>query len=258
MGWWLTLKPRQYRDWKPEVAQTAFATREGDLVTFHNVRNFNYRTEQMFSSRYETRQVDLRQLRAVDLFICYWGSPYMAHPIVSYDFGSEGRICFSIETRPVKGQAYSALGGLYRQFELIYIVADERDVVRVRTNYRKNEDVYLYRLRAKDPRKSFLEYVDTVNALHESPRWYNAVTENCTSAIRQQRTADERFSWDWRMLVNGYVDQWLYERGAIDRSLPFAELKERSHINEKAHAADQAADFSERIRVGLPGMNGQR
>lgn len=254
MAWWLSLQPRQYRDWKPEVALTSHATIDGEMVTLYNVRNFAYRTEADFTPHYDLRRLDLRNLRGVDIFITYWGSPYMAHPILSYDFGSDGRVCFSIETRPERGEVYSALGGLYRRFELIYVVADERDVIRVRTNYRKGEDVYLYRLAAPFARESFLEYVRTVNQLHEKPRWYNAITDNCTSAIRNQRAASERAPWDWRMLVNGYGDEMLYERGTIDRSLPFAELKRRSRINERAKAANDAPDFSERIRVGLPGM----
>jgi hypothetical protein len=252
--WWLSLQPRQYRDWKTEVALTPHAMIEGDIVTLYQVRNFDYQTEEDFTPRHETRRVDLRNLRGVDLFINYWGSPYMAHPIVSYDFGGDGRICFSIETRPEKGEAYSAIGGLYRQFELSYVVADERDVVRVRTNYRKGEDVYLYRLKAPFAKESFLEYIRAVNELHETPRWYNAITNNCTTAIRNQRAASERAPWDYRMLLNGLMDQLLYERGAIDTSLPFPELKKISRINERAKAANDAADFSEKIREGLPGM----
>lgn len=252
--WWLSLQPRQYRDWKTEVAVTPHAVIEGDAVTFHNVRNFEYRTENDFTPHYESRCLDLNKLRGVDLFLNYWGSPYMAHPILSYDFGEDGRICFSIETRPENGEVYSALGGLYRMFELHYVVADERDVVRVRCNFRKGEDVYLYRLNARRARESFLEYVFVVNELHERPRWYNAITNNCTTAIRQQRAASERAPWDWRMLANGLIDELMYEHGVIDRSLPFAELRRVSHINSRARAAGDAADFSERIRKGLPGM----
>ena len=253
-GWWFTLQPRQYRDWKPEVLLTPDATVEGEVVTIRNVRNFDYRTEEDFIPRYELRRLDLRNLRGVDIFITYWGSPYMAHPILSFDFGKDGRICFSIETRPVRGQAYSAIGGLYRQFELAYIVADERDVIRVRTNYRKGEDVYLYHLKAPFVKEAFLEYIRTVNDLHETPRWYNAITDNCTSAIRNQRAASERAPWDWRMLVNGFADELLYERGNLDQSLPFAELKQRAHINDRAKAANDAPGFSERIREGAPEM----
>lgn len=254
MLWWLNLQPRQYRDWKPGVAVTAHAEIDGDVVTIHNVRNFEYRTPEDFTPRHETRRFDLNKLRGVDLFVNYWGSPYMAHPVLSYDFGEDGRICFSIETRPEKGEVYSALGGLYRMFELFYVVADERDVVRLRTNIREGEDVYLYRLNAPRARESFLEYIRTINELHENPRWYNAVTNNCTTAIRQQRAASERAPWDWRMLANGLGDGLLYENGGIDRSRPFAELKRISRINERARAAGDAADFSERIREGLPGM----
>jgi hypothetical protein len=166
-------------------------------------------------------------------------------------------VCFSIETRPEKGEAYSAVGGLYRQFELICVAADERDVIRVRTNYRQGEDVYLYRLKAPFLRQAFLEYLRTINELSETPRWYNAITGNCTTAIRQQRAASERAPWDWRMLVNGYGDEMLYERGALDRSLPFAELKRVSHINGRAKAANTDPDFSAKIRAGLPGMDAQ-
>ena len=254
MIWWLSLQPRQYRDWKPEVAITPHAVVDGDLVTIHQVRNFEYRSEDDFTPRYESRRCDLKNLRGVDIFLNYWGSPHMAHPIVSFDFGTDGRICFSIETRPENGEAYSALGGLYRMFELIYIVADERDVVRLRSDFRKGEDVYLYRLKAPRARDTFMEYIRTINELHERPRWYNAITNNCTTAIRNQRAATERAPWDWRMLANGHIDALMYEKGAINRTLPFPELKRAAHINARAQAAGDAADFSERIREGLPGM----
>lgn len=254
MTGWLTLRPQQYRDWKPEVAEPARADLEGDRVTIENVRNFDYRSPTDFTVRHETRTYDLRDLRGADLFVCYWGSPYMAHPILSFDFGQAGRVCFSIETRPEKGESYSALGGLYRQFELFYVVADERDVIALRTNHREGEDVYLYHLKAPRARESFLEYVRMVNELHQSPRWYNAISNNCTTAVRQQRDASARMPWDWRMLVNGLGDELLYEQGAIDTSLPFAELKQRSRINDKARAVGPNEDFSAKIREGLPGM----
>ncbi len=251
---WLALRPKQQRDWKPEVAKTAFATVDGDGVTIENVRNNDYRTETDFTTRYETRRYDLRNLRGADIFVNFWGSPHMAHPVISFDFGKDGRVCFSIETRMEKGESYSAIGGLYRRFELTYVVADERDVIRLRSNYRQGEDVYLYRLKAVNPKSSFLEYIRTINELHATPRWYNAITNNCTTAIRHQRAATERPPWDWRMLVNGYGDELLYERRGIDTSLPFAELKKLAHVNERAKAANGAPDFSERIREGIPGM----
>ena len=254
MLWWFSQQPSQDRNWKPEVARTAFVESEGDIHTIHDVRNFQYRSASEFSVHYDVRRVDLRNLKGADIFVNYWGSPYMAHPIISFDFGRDGRICFSIETRPEQGEVYSALGGLYRQFELIYVVADERDVIRLRTNFRKNEDVYLYKLKVPLIRESFLEYVQAVNELHHTPRWYHAVTNNCTSAIRHQRVASMRAAWDYRLLINGWGDQLLYERKGIDTSLPFVELKKISKINVKAQAANDSLDFSEKIREGLPGM----
>jgi Domain of unknown function (DUF4105) len=253
--WWLTLKPSNDRPWQPDVAQIAWAEIKGDEVTVHNVRNCDYRTETDFTPRYETRIYDLGHLRGLDLFVTYWGSPLIAHPIVSFDFGDLDRICFSIETRPERGEAYSAIRSFYRQFELIYVAADERDVIRVRTNFRTSEDVYLYQLNLplEQVRGRFLEYVRRINELHARPEWYNAVTTNCTTSIRSQHDAKHRAPWDWRILANGKADELLYERGILDHALPFAELKRRAHINAQAKAADDAPDFSERIRAHFNG-----
>ena len=256
LSWWLRLQPKQDRDWKPEVAQTASATIEGNRLTVRNVRNFDYRTVSDFTPNWETRTYNLENLRAVDLFVNMWGSPWMAHPIFSFDFGPDGRLCFSIETRPELGEEYSAIGGLYRRFELIYVAADERDVIRVRTNYRKNEQAWLYRLKLPPAavRTRFMEYVNRLNELNEKPAWYNAVTDNCTTSIRAQHPSDQRLPWDWRMLLNGKADQMLYDMGVLDHRLPFEELKRISLINDRAQAADHDPTFSTRIRVGLPGM----
>lgn len=254
-AWWM-LKPLQYRDWKPEVALVPWAEVRGDVVTIHHVRNFEYRTEEDFDVRHEKRQYRLSEARGMDMFLNYWGSPAMAHPIMSFDFGPDGRVCFSVETRPERGESYSALRGLYRGFELICIAADERDVIRLRTNHREGEDTYLYRLRVRpeQAREAFLEYLGMVNNLRERPKWYNAVTQNCTTSLRSNREAEKRAMWDWRMLVNGYFDELLYQREAIDTSLPYAELKRMSLVNGRAREADGDPDFSTRIREGLPGM----
>jgi hypothetical protein len=253
LAWWLTLKPSNDRSWQPDVAQTAWAEIDGDRVTLHNVRNFDYRSESDYTPRWETRTVRLSQVTGIDIAVNYWGSPWMAHPIVSFQFADARPICFSIETRKELGESYSAVGGLYRQFELIYIAADERDAIRVRTNFRKGEDVYLYRttIKPEQARKRFREYLLRINELNARPEWYNAVTSNCTTNIRTQRMAAERAPWDWRLLLNGYADELLYERGGLDRRLPFPELKHFAKINERARAASDAPDFSERIRTHL-------
>ncbi len=250
LAWWLSLQPSNDRDWQPELAVLAYAEIQGNRVTLHNIRNCDYRTETDFDLRHYDKTLELDKLRTADLFMVYWGSPYMAHTMVSFGFEGGDYVCFSIETRKEKGEGYSAVKGLFRQFELIYVVADERDVVRLRTNYRRGEDAYLYRLNGSPERARalFLDYVRRLNSLRDRPEWYSAVTHNCTTSIRMQRAATERAPWDWRMLVNGFGDQMLYERGLIATNLPLAELKDRAHINARAKIADQAADFSQRIR----------
>jgi hypothetical protein len=252
--WWLTLKPSNNRPWQPDLAQTAWAEINGDEFTIHNVRNCDYRTKTDFTPRWETRTVRLSQITGMDLAINYWGSPWIAHPIVSFQFSHGLPLCFSIETRKTVGQQYSTLEGFYRQYTLIYVVAEERDCIRLRTNY-QCEDVYLYHTLASpaQAQERFREYISTVNALHETPRWYNAVTSDCTTSFRTQRAANLRKPWDWRILLNGKADEMLYQNHAIATGgLSFTELKQRSLINERARAADQNPDFSRVIREGLP------
>jgi len=254
LAWWLTLKSSNHGDWQPDVAQLAWADINGDEFTFHNVRNCDYRTATDYTPHWETRTVRLSQITGIDLAIDYWGSPWIAHPIVSFQFADAPPLCFSIETRKTVGQTYSTIGGLYRQYALIYIVSDERDVIRLRTNYR-NEDIYLYHLTIPPARarERFLEYVRSLNALRTQPRWYNAITTNCTTSIRSQHPSKERIPWDWRILLNGKGDELLYEDGAlVTGGLPFAELKQRSLIDDRAKRADASPDFSQLIRVGLP------
>lgn len=257
LAWWLTLKPSNDRPWQPDVAQTAWAEIAGDTVTLHNVRHCDYRTETDYTPRWETRTVRLSQLTGIDLAINYWGSPWMAHPIASFQFADAPPVCFSIETRKETGESYSAIGGLYRQYELIYVCADERDVIRVRTNFRHGEDVFLYRTTAtpEQARTRFLEYLAALNTLRDHPRWYHAATTNCTTTIRTQHDPAQRAPWDWRILLNGKGDEMMFERGQFATGgLAFRELKKRALINTAAQAANDAPDFSTRIRAELPGF----
>lgn len=257
LSWWLSLAPSNHRDWQPDVALLAYADIDETRVTLHNIRNCQYRTETDFDVRHYDQSFNLDDLRTADLFLVYWGSPNIAHTMVSFGFTGDRYVCFSIETRKEQGESYSAVRGLFRQFELVYVVGDERDLVRLRTNYRKGEEVYLFRLNgtAEQARQLFSEYLHRLNSLHENPEWYSAVTQNCTTSIRAQRAASDRAPWDWRMLANGHGDELLYERGLINTRLPLPELKRRCHINQRAKAADQAEDFSTRIRQEIPGID---
>lgn len=259
LAWWLSLNPSNDRAWQSDVARTAWAEVNDNIVLLHNVRNFDYRTESDYVQRWETRTVDLNELQAADIFITFWGSPWIAHPIVSFQFAHGPPVAISVETRKEIGEEYSALRGFFRQYELIYIVADERDVIRLRTNYRVDEEVYLYRttIPANEVREIFLDYLRSLNALHQAPAFYNALTSNCTTNIRLHTRAAERKAlplWDWRLLLNGKSDEFAYQQGRIAGGLPFDELKRRAHINEAARAADNATDFSTRIRQGRPGF----
>lgn len=257
VAWWFTLQPSNDRRWQPDLAVLPYAQFDGNQVTIHNIRNCEYRTETDFDVHYYDKTFELDQLRRVDLFLVYWGSPHMAHTMVSFGFADDNYVCLSIETRKEIGEGYSAVKGLFRQFELTYIIADERDLVRLRTNYRLGEDVYLYpvRLTPEQGRTFLLDYLRRANELRARAEWYNAMTDNCTTGIRAQRAAADRAPWDWRMLVNGHLDEMLYERGTIATNLPFAELKQRSFINPRAKTADKNVDFSRLIRQDLPGAN---
>jgi hypothetical protein len=257
IAWWSTIPPRQDRDWAPEYAKPAHATINGDLVTIHNIRNFDYRTETDFTPRYYDKTFDLRQLDSVDLIASYWMGDAIAHTIVSFGFAGKDFLAISIETRRERHESYSSIAGFFKQYELFYVVADERDLIRLRTNYRKDppEDVYLYRTRAPatHARRIFLDYIREMNSLATKPEFYNSLTTNCTTSIlTHTRVNPGDLPLSWKILLSGYVPQYLYERAAIDTSLPLEELKRRSHINAAAQAADKAPDFSQRIRAGLP------
>jgi len=257
LGAWLAIPPSNDRDWQPDVKTLAFADIQGDRVIVRNVRNVEYRTETDYTVRLEDGALDLSKLRSLDLLLIHWGSPIIAHTIMSWGFEGDRYLAISIETRNEKGEQYSALRGFFRQYELVFVVADERDVVRLRTNFR-GEDVFVYRLdvRPADARVLLLRYLQEVNQLREQPQWYNALTDNCTTAIqRLARSGERRSWWSWKLFLNGRFDELAYAIGAIDRSLSFSVLKAKSHINERAKAANDDPRFSVRIREGLPRMS---
>jgi hypothetical protein len=244
------------RDWQPDVSVTPHATVNGDLVTIHGVRNFDYRTETDFTPRWEDRTYDLRKLDSVDIVAVYWAGKAAAHIMVSFGFQDQDYLAVSIETRKARGQSYSTLAGFFRRYELYYVVADERDVIGVRTTYRQpQEDVYIYRTRTpqKNIRRSFLDYIQKMNDMRVHPRFYNTLTTNCTTTIlTHTRINPESPPMSWKILLSGYVPAYLYQLGRIDTAKPFADLEKLSRVNERAHAADKHASFSQCLRQGLP------
>ncbi len=254
MGWWLAIPPLQERDWKPEVARLPRAIIEGDKVRLTGVRQFDYRTKSDFTVHYEEREVAISHLQAVDFFISYWEKDgAVAHTFVSFVFDNAPPVCVSIEARLERDEVYSVLTTCFKQAELIYIVGDERDIVRVRTNFR-DEDVFLYRVRAtpKESQFLFLAYLKRINELADAPTFYGPLSNNCTINIDRHAHANgEGGPFDYRLLLNGYVDALMYDRELIDTSVPFADLRKQASITAKAISSANDAAFSERIREGL-------
>jgi len=253
--WWRGIEPSNTRDWQADVALLPRATIEGDLVTLHNIRNFDYRSETDYTPAYYDKRFELSKLEGVDLVAVYWMGPAIAHTFVSFAFAGGERLAISIETRKEKGEGYSTVKGFFRQYELYYVVADERDVIRLRTNYRHDppEDVYVYRLQGpiENARRLFVDYLNKINALNAQPDFYNTLTTNCTTNIWLHSLVNpEHLPFSWKILASGYVPEYLYEAGRLDTRVPFPELRQRAHVNARAQAADKAADFSRRIRAG--------
>jgi hypothetical protein len=256
VGWWSAIPPSNEREWQPDVAVLPAATVDGDLVTLHNIRNIEYRTATDFTPRYYDKTFDLRRLDSVDLISSYWAGEAIAHLFGSFGFGGQEYVAISVETRKERTEDYSSIKGFFKQYELFYVVADERDVIRLRTTYRQpQEDVYLYRTRLPpaQARRLFLDYVRDINRLAEQPAFYNTLTTNCTTAIVFHARASGGIArYNWKVLLSGYAPQYAYEIGRLDTRLPFADLKRLSHINARAQAVGDAPDFSQRIRAGLP------
>jgi hypothetical protein len=227
---------------------------DGDRVRITGVRDFDYRSLNDFNVHYEDREVQLSHLTGLDFFVSYWSEGLVGHTFLSFIFDNAPPLSISIETRPEVGEGFNPIASLFKQFELIYVVGNERDLVRVRTNYRK-ETVYLYRLNSSPEhvRRLLLVYLERINELADRPEFYHLLSNSCTiNIIRYANAAGRAGSFDIRHLLNGLIDSYLYHSGRVDTTLPFDELRRRSLINAVAQAADNAPDFSERIRASLP------
>jgi hypothetical protein len=255
--WWSTIEPRNDRDWEADVKVLPRAEIDGNFVTVRNIRNFEYRSETDYTPRWYDKTVDMRNLDSLDLIAVYWMGDAIAHTMLSFNFGGE-YIAISIEIRKEKGEAFSALAGFFRRYELTYIVGDERDLIGLRTNHRNPpEDVYLYRVKPRHQEniaKLFLRYMAKINSLNHKPEFYNSATTNCTTNIVTHIEAvRHNVPLSWKMLLSGYFPDLFYDRGVLDQSLPFDELRRKSLINNRAQAADKSPKFSQLIRKGLIG-----
>lgn len=255
--WWNAIPASNNRDWADEVAHIVEGVVNGPEVTLANVRNFDWRTSTDYTARWENRTYNLDKLASVDLLLSYWSSPAIAHTLVSFGFEDGQFVTFSVEIRKERTESFSEIGGFFKQFEMSVIAADERDIVRVRTNVRK-EDVYLYRLNIPKPamRSLFLSYVDTANSLNETPQYYNTITANCTTIVFAMinHIVSGALPLDYRLILSGYLPSYIIGVNGFTPGFTLEQLQSGGAISARAQAADNAPDFSIRIREGVPGI----
>lgn len=264
-AWIWSIPPSNEGEWQPEVERLATAEVDGDRLTVHNVRNFIYRSTTDFDARWESRTYDLTKLRGVDVFFSDWGKPLHAHLMVSFEFddptnpGGASYLCLSIASRKRKGMTHSEVKCVFKQYTVVCTAGDERDLIGVRTHFRR-ERVYLYRLDrpAAYTRAMLMAYVDRMNGLAAKPEWFNAFTNNCFGTFRFSTADVHGSTMPWHeilfrgLLIHGGFDAFMYAEGEFSTSLAFAELKRQSQVNAKVDASPIGPDFSAKLRAGLP------
>ena len=254
LAWWSQIEPSNDRDWKAEAAVLPYVTFSNDEFTVHNIRNFSYRTETEFTPAYYDRTFDVREFECLDVIASYWAGPDIAHIFLSFGFSGDKHFAVSIERRDERGEGYSTVKGLFRQYELMYVVADERNATRLRTNVHRDppEDVYLFTVQGRidNARRLLLEYLRKINELHERPEFYNALATNCTSNIwLHARVNPGRAPYSWKILLSGHVPEYLYQLGRLDTRLPFPNCNAAVRSTPPPRRR-RCGRFSRRIRVG--------
>ncbi|MET3496583.1 Lnb N-terminal periplasmic domain-containing protein [Variovorax boronicumulans] len=259
LSWWGTIQPSQNRVWADDVAQQLVAKVDGRMVTMQNVRNFDWRSDTDRTVRWETRQYDLDRIRSVDVALSHWTGPAIAHTLVSFGFDDGRFLTFSIEIRKERGESFSSIGGFFKQFETSLVAADERDILRVRTNVR-GEDVYMYRVQLPQAqmRSLFLAYLGEADALVRAPSFYNTLFANCTTIVYElAKRVVPGLPMDYRLLASGYLPDYLYDVGGLAPGFSLEALRTGGRITDRAQAFDKnpgAEDFSQAIRRGMPGV----
>lgn len=251
--WWIGIAPSNDRQWADDVSRPLTGHISANEVILHQVRDFTWRSDNDYDAHWETRHYDLNHLASADAVLSYWASSAIAHAMISFGFDDGRHVVFSVEIRRQRDEEYSAIGGFFKQFETILIAADERDIIRVRTNVR-GEDDYIYPLRMDRAtrRRLFESYVRAANALAAKPAFYNTITSNCTTIVYgMAKHLDPDLPWDVRLLLTGYLPSYLQKIGAVDPRTTLTELRRRGRITERARRSTPQDDFSRVIRAGV-------
>jgi len=250
-AWYLRDPPQNNRDWAAEYVTPATISNNGQTIRITNIRDFSYRSPTDAIPHYYNADFQLDQLSSVDLVASYWSGDAIAHIFLTFGFQDGRHIAISIETRRQKRFPYSVIAGFFHHYELFYVVADERDLIGVRTDVR-HEQVYLYRLQLSKQNRDalFLSYVRKIQELSVHPEWYNTFSDNCTTGILARAQAPDRTRFDWRIVLSGYVPEYAYGRGLLDTSVSFPTLRAHSLIIRPNNAAI-TADYSQDIRKNL-------
>ena len=258
--WYFNIPAQQNLDWSPDVERILSYEKNGDIVTLHNIRDFNWKSEQDYDVHWDTRTYNLNEIEGINILTSYWMGPQIAHTLVSFDFKNQAPLVFSLEIRKEKSESFSAIGGFFRQFELSLIAADEKDIVYTRSNVR-GEQVYFFPIKMgeKERKELFLEYLKKSDELRKKPKWYNTLTSNCTTLVFDMIQAIEphELPKDYRLIASGYLPNYLYDLGALDQQWTMKQWYKNAHINPRTQEFSHfkypsSHNFSEVIRLGLP------
>ncbi|MEP2029145.1 MAG: DUF4105 domain-containing protein [Paracoccaceae bacterium] len=255
--WWSSIQPPNEGHWAADVARQVTGVIDGDIMTLNNVREFEWHSENDATENWTTRTYDLSQVQSTDLFMSYWDGPNIAHFILSFGFEGGEYLAWSIEVRRQVGGGFSPIADFFKENTMVIVASEEQDVVGVRSNIR-GEDVRIFRVvTAPELRRHLIEeLVNNSNALSEQPRFFNSLTSNCaTTVVGMLRDIDVDIPFDWRLVVNGYLPDLIYDRGALDTRLPMSELRERGKIKSRAQAVGLNNGYSDAIRIGVPDPN---
>lgn len=243
--------PSNESNWATDQKILPTSVIKGDEISIRDIRNFSYRSTTDYTPAYYDKTFKLSELESVDFIVEPFDNLGAAHTFLSFGFASGDYVAISVEIRKEVGESFSVVKGLLNEYELTYVIADERDVIKLRTNYRK-DNVYLYPVKTSKEKmqKLFVDMVNRSNKLNAEPEFYNTLTNTCTTNIvdHVNSISANKIPYDWRFLLPEYADELAYEIGLIDNSVSLAELRQKHQINALAEQYADSEDFSKKIR----------